>query len=52
MIWAVMFALLPPCPMEDSADCAWDAGNSGNGIGTSFFDVAGTTYYPDGEVVR
>jgi hypothetical protein len=50
MIWAILFHLLPACPMEDSANCAWDAGNSGNHVGVSFFDLGGTAYYRDGEV--
>lgn len=36
---------LPECPTEDSADCYWDAAAHGNGLGRSFVDVDGVTYY-------
>lgn len=48
IVWAVLFAILPACAAEDSPNCAWDAGESGNGAGVSFVDVAGTAYYADG----
>lgn len=38
-------ALLTPCELEDSRDCYWDAGNSGNGVGESFVDIKGIAYY-------
>jgi hypothetical protein len=38
---------LPACESEDSANCIWDAGVEGNGMGTSFVDIDGTAYYPD-----
>lgn len=38
---------LPPCPTEDSTNCIWDATTSGNGGGTSFVDINGTTYYEE-----
>lgn len=41
--WDTAFAT--PCPTEDSANCYWDAGNMGNGVGQSFVDVAGKAYY-------
>lgn len=28
-----------PCEYEDSSDCYWDAGTSGNGVGDSFYAV-------------
>lgn len=28
-----------PCPMEDSINCYWDAGNAGNGKGHSFYSI-------------
>jgi len=40
---------LPPCEYEDSDNCAWDAGEQGNGAGTSFVTLNGVTYYPDAE---
>lgn len=48
LIIALMFLVLPPCEYEDSPNCAWDASTSGNGIGHSFVDLAGTAYYLDG----
>lgn len=36
---------LPSCAFEDSMDCVWDAGTSGNGSGRSFYDVGGTVHY-------
>ena len=39
-------AVLPPCAEEDSTNCFWDAGTSGNGIGTDFIDFNGQVYYP------
>ncbi len=35
---------LPPCEVEDSADCYWDAANRGNGIGNSFVDIDGLLF--------
>jgi hypothetical protein len=40
-------APLPPCEYEDSENCFWDAGEAGNGEGTSFVDIDGTPYYPE-----
>ena len=37
--------VLPACPMEDSANCYWDATERGNGLGNSFYDVNGETFY-------
>lgn len=31
--------LTTPCQLEDSVNCFWDAGESGNGSGHSFFAV-------------
>lgn len=39
-----LLAVLPPCATEDSTNCAWNAQTMGNGTGTSFIDVNGTTY--------
>lgn len=36
--------LFPPCATEDAMNCVWDANASGNGVGVSFVDVAGTAY--------
>jgi hypothetical protein len=36
----------PPCEYEDSVNCRWDAGTSGNGVGDSFVSLA----LPDGRV--
>lgn len=45
IILTILSAVLPPCQMEDSQNCYWDAGTSGNGAGHSFIDIAGTAYY-------
>jgi len=36
--------ILPPCQWEDSTNCYWDAGERGNGLGTSFYDIGGISY--------
>ena len=36
---------LPRCETEDSPNCFWDSGNSGNGQGQSFLDINGVAYY-------
>lgn len=36
---------IPSCEVEDSQDCFWDAGESGNGDGQSFIDIGGKVYY-------
>ena len=48
----------PPCELEDGSGqtvCRWDAGTSGNGIGSSFVTVnvggASLVIYDSGEVV-
>lgn len=38
-IFALLFAALPACPTEDSANCAWDAARS-NGRGLSFVAIS------------
>ncbi len=48
ILWTILFIALPPCAQEDSANCSWNAQHSGNGVGTSFFDLNGTAYYRDG----
>ena len=40
---------LPPCPTEDSEQCIWSADEQGNGSGTDFIRLNGTTYLPEGE---
>lgn len=35
-LFAILLAVLPPCPTEDSTNCAWDAATMGNGAGRSF----------------
>lgn len=39
-VFAILFALLPACPTEDSANCAWDSSTRGNRRGMSFVSVA------------
>ena len=38
-------ALSTPCATEDSSNCYWLATDQGNGLGHSFVDIAGVTYY-------
>lgn len=38
---------IPQCEVEDSQNCFWDAGTSGNGEGESFLDIDGKAYYID-----
>lgn len=45
LIVALLFAILPPCQYEDSANCAWDASEAGNGVGSSFVDLGGRVFY-------
>lgn len=40
-------ALTTPCAEEDSDNCYWNASLQGNGEGSSFVVVNGTTYYLD-----
>ena len=40
--------VLPPCTMEDDADCHWQAHERGNGMGQSFVNVNGIIYEWDG----
>jgi len=42
---ALFIALGTPCPSEDTHGCYWDAAHRGNGVGTSFVDVAGRPFY-------
>ncbi len=37
--------MFPECANEDSMNCYWNAATNGNGIGQSFIDIAGITYY-------
>lgn len=45
-------AHMRPCPMEDSRDCVWHGHTAGNGVGRSFADLAGVTFYFNGQVRR
>lgn len=45
LLFALLFALLPTCAHEDSTNCAWDASTQGNGVGTSFIDLAGVVIH-------
>jgi len=47
LIVSLLFAVLPPCEYEDSPNCAWDASESGNGVGHSFVNVDGQVFYLD-----
>lgn len=38
-------ALSTPCAAEDATNCYLDASEQGNGIGVSFVDILGATYY-------
>jgi hypothetical protein len=40
-----VYTYLPPCEYEDSSNCFWDAGSSGNGVGHSFYDIGGILFY-------
>jgi hypothetical protein len=40
---------LPPCPTEDSDQCIWSADEQGNGVGSDFIRLNGTTYLPEGD---
>lgn len=44
LLLGLALAILPACATEDSSNCVWDAQTMGNGTGTSFIDVNGTTY--------
>lgn len=33
------------CKQEDSRNCSWNAKRAGNGVGKSFVDLRGKTYY-------
>ena len=43
LVFALMFAVLPPCETEDATNCHWQAPPNGN----SFVDVGGTAFYLD-----
>ncbi len=49
MLAAILFALLPACPTEDSDYCAWDAAARGNGAGQSFVSIAGHVLHVEGK---
>ena len=36
---------LVACEYEDSTNCIWNAQEQGNGIGESFVDIDGETFY-------
>ena len=55
---AFLVSPIPPCELEDGSGqtvCRWDAGESGNGVGSSFVTVnvagASLVIYDDGEVI-
>jgi hypothetical protein len=39
LLYALLFALTPPCPTEDSTNCHWDAQVQGNGNGYDFISL-------------
>jgi hypothetical protein len=43
---------LPPCEMEDSINCYWDASAMGNGIGNSFIAIGECTEEMDGTFIE
>jgi hypothetical protein len=45
LLFAILFAFLPPCASEDSTNCRWDAAHQGNGQGNSFVNIAGILIY-------
>lgn len=45
MILAILIAIMPVCPSEDSRNCYWDASARGNHLGVSFIDIGGRVYY-------
>jgi len=47
ILWAILFAALPPCQFEDSHNCAWDAHTQGNSQGTSLIDMGGRRTWAD-----
>ena len=51
VVFAWLMAVLPPCPYEDSGNCAWDADTRGNGYGNSFV-VVGDSEYSGSPAVR
>lgn len=40
-----MTTVLEACEFEDSTNCIWNAQEQGNGLGTSFVDIEGETFY-------
>ena len=44
ILLALLLALLPTCPTEDSTNCGWDASGH-NGTGSSFIDLGGHAYH-------
>lgn len=50
VVWLVTFRdgsryRFTACREEDSRDCYWDATRAGNGVGSSFVDLAGRAHY-------
>lgn len=45
IVLALLLALLPACPTEDSTNCGWDATTHGNGTGHSFITIGTATIY-------
>lgn len=45
ILFAILLAVFPACPTEDSTYCGWAAPDSGNGQGRSFIAIGTTTIY-------
>lgn len=48
LLFAILFAILPPCPTEDSTMCRWDAGGSGVSFVALSDGTAHLLIYADG----
>ena len=47
-LFAIMLAILPACPTEDSNGlCGWNAASQGNGLGRSFIVIGEAVYYAE-----
>ena len=45
VLLAILLALFPACPTEDSTGCVWDAQTHGNGEGRTFLAIGETTIF-------
>lgn len=45
IVLALLLAMLPACPTEDSTNCGWNASTHGNGTGSSFITIGTATIY-------